>query len=395
MKRNLLIRKGFLYLFFAHFLLCGKAVRAEGDFDWNLPVYKFDNINELGFVDIWSNLGSLKLGNDQDIPLNIEFQSNRNSSSTVLGKGWYFPLLESHVEQQDDNTFAVYLPDGRKLLFYRNNKTDPSSLQGPGKWKAQVDQSTITAWIDKKSQLVFTNGMITGIILPDGERIDYLYSGNLPSEIRKNGQTLFKVDVDPASQQVTGLEWTNGFERHEAKISMSNKPRVDFIEGTPLIGGVDKSLNELSILEGRDFKYDYAVTDKMVPSLTFNDGNSETIFTWDPIQHNVLSANDDQYTVKDSNGVISIASQNKKTGATRKWVRALDGSRESYSDGPLNYTITYFASGFLQSRPRTSLITDGDITTLESYIYNEKGNLIRTTYSQGAQTVVKNWLAQQ
>jgi hypothetical protein len=394
MKSNPFIRTGFLYLFLAHFLFSGAAVRGEGDFDWNLPIYKFDNINEFGFVDIWSNLGSLELGNNQDIPLNIEFQSNRNSSSTVLGKGWYFPLLESHIEQQDDNTFAFYLPDGRKLLFYRNVKTDPSTLQGPGEWKAQIDQNTITAWIDKKSKLTFTNGMVTGITLPDGGNIDYLYSGNLPSEIRKNGVTLFKVDVDQASQQVTGLEWTNGTERHEAKISMSNKPRVDFLAGTPVIGGVDKSLNELSVVGGRDFKFDYAVTDKMIPSLKFNDGDGDTTFTWDPIQHNVISANDDLYTIDNSDGARSIASQNKKIGTVRKWVRASDGSSESYSDGPLNYTITYFTSGFLLNKPRTNVTTDGGVTTSEAYTYNEQGDLIRTTYSQGTQTIVRNWLTQ-
>src|SRR5580698_11336101 len=105
----------------------------------------FDGVNEQGYVSYWEKIGEADLGDGLVIPLNINFNSHRETSSPTLGKGWMVALLESHVEPVDENSMKVVMPDGWNFYFHRNGSTE--SWYGNSGWVGETKDAlfTITA----------------------------------------------------------------------------------------------------------------------------------------------------------------------------------------------------------------------------------------------------------
>ncbi|HEX4141806.1 MAG TPA: hypothetical protein VHY09_15770, partial [Candidatus Methylacidiphilales bacterium] len=75
--------------------------------DWTLPQAHFEGVEEHGYVAYWEKIGEIELGDGVVLPVHIGFNSHREASSPVLGKGWIVALLESHVEPIDENAMNV------------------------------------------------------------------------------------------------------------------------------------------------------------------------------------------------------------------------------------------------------------------------------------------------
>jgi hypothetical protein len=59
--------------------------------DWTLPQAHFEGVDENGYVAYWEKIGQADLGDGLVIPVNIGFNSHRETSSPTLGKGWILP----------------------------------------------------------------------------------------------------------------------------------------------------------------------------------------------------------------------------------------------------------------------------------------------------------------
>lgn len=92
--------------------------------DWTLPLAHFAGVDENGCVSYWENIGEIDLGDKVVLPVHIGFNSHREASSPVLGRGWIVALLESHVEPIDESAMHVIMPDGWTFLFLRNGNSE-------------------------------------------------------------------------------------------------------------------------------------------------------------------------------------------------------------------------------------------------------------------------------
>src|SRR5690606_36257129 len=117
-------------------------------------------------VSYWEQIGDLEFGQGLTVPLIINFNSNRASSSPYLGAGWLLPLFEASFLETELGRFTLLQPDGAKRAFSRSSALN-GVLRGSGNWLAQVQGDEITAWADCGWSLTFNKGRISSIRTPD------------------------------------------------------------------------------------------------------------------------------------------------------------------------------------------------------------------------------------
>lgn len=341
---------------------------------WEKPESHFDGVDYEGDVYLVERLGQLDAGRGLVLPIYAAFESAGHRVSPYLGSGWELPLLEAHMIQLDENTFRLNQPNGRFRLFWRDRKI-PAVLNGQGGWKAEIKGATITAWADCGSKIVLNNGKITQ--LQERDRIlNYVYSGGKVSEIRENGKTLLKVEVNARTGVVEGLSLEKG-----ARIAwkLGNKPRMQRVQGKNLVAGVDPSLGEVTLPDETIRKFDFAVDRLLQPTVKL-DGLRE--IAWDPGSGKILRDGDWTYQIVPSSDAFTNAAIGRTNAKGQKEFWHYDGARgfEISKKGTGDrITKSWFVSGPLRGQVRKIVAeTPGGPKVLRSNSYDEKGRVIRT-----------------
>ena len=345
--------------------------------DWNLPKNHFDGVNEFGFVSIWENIGEIDTGDGLVLPLNINFRSDRNTSSSTLGAGWHLALLDSNIVQIDERTFMMFDPAGPFRLFWRDAK-NPNILGGQAGWKAEIRGDTITAWADCGGiKLVFNKGRIASMQVKD-KTFTYDYQNGQISKLREGNTPILKVERAPVSDEVTGLTLANN---QKIEIKLGERPRVQTIQGKNLVVAKDLSLASISTESQEQAQmrgFEYGVDDRIQPTLTVKEtGSTDRKVVWNP--GNMLISRDGEwsYDIKPGAGAFDNAAIGRKNAKNQSefWhrdnakgeeiVQGIDGSKK---------VTTRFTSGILVGKVKR-ISEDGN----EKYFaaYDEQGRFLR------------------
>jgi hypothetical protein len=369
-------RLGVMLVCTAVFLLPLQEIRACGD--WSLPQNHFEGVNSTGFVDLWEQIGTLDLG-EIKVPVNIGFQTYLPYVSKELGAGWILPLLDANIVQRDEGTFDMVQPDGWIALFRRDG-SNPNILHGSGGMLAEISGSTITVNSTCGSgwKMVFTQGKITS--LSKGSHTLSIQRDQMGRGIAvRDGITpVMTLEQD----QATGLAKSILIRDQKYELSYDGKPRVENVGGQNLVGGVEPSLHLISYPDGKKQTFDFAVTEKMLPSLKITDTNGkERMIVWGldgrMLQDGVWSYMITPSKVAGANAAIERTNhQNQK----ESWFKddpngkettiALDGTKTER---------TWFTSGLLAGKTRKEItLLNNKIVNQNNWKYDEKGLLIRS-----------------
>lgn len=349
--------------------------------DWNsLPKNHFDGVNEFGFVSIWENIGSIPLGGGLNLPLNANFRSDRTTSSSTLGSGWHLALLDANIVQIDERTFMMFDPAGPFRFFWRDSK-NPNVLSGQAGWKAEIGNGgsgdTITAWADCGGvKLVFSKGRIASMQLKD-KVLTYNYQNGQISEIRDGNTPILKVEKAPITGEVTGLTLANN---QKIQLERGNRPRVQVVNAQQLISGVEPSLSKVTKSDGTAITFDYAVDQKLNPTLKI--GNR--LIRWNSATKTIISDDAWVYDIKPSEDRFANAAigRSDATGGQKEfWYsdskRGVETMR--FADGKTK-EVSRFSSGNLRGLVREVRESDDGTNKIVLRInYNEAGSALRST----------------
>lgn len=349
-----------------------------GDPSGRLP---FESIDSQGHLLLVEKLGNIVLseasvgeeGHADEIPIYALFMSESHSASP-LGLGWQLPLLQSHLVQVGANpdTFRLIQPDGMSRLFWRT-KNDSKLLEGQGDWKASIEGSdTVYVWAPCGAKLTYKNGKISQMVI-NGKTLDYVYQGGEAVEIRRGDTSVFRITKSKQDSSKT-IE----IGRDEPiEIFFAQRPRVQAVNGMNIVNGFDSSLCKITG-NGNAKSFEYGTDDRVRPTIKIED----RLIVWNP---------EDGRVVRD--GPWTYESTAGKFPADRRTIKRRndDGENESWhlddasgklskrtSDGVTTIS-TWFVNGILANRLRAKkqVAADGTAKVLESYVYNEKGQILR------------------
>jgi hypothetical protein len=349
--------------------------------DWNLPKNHFDGVNEFGFVSIWENIGEIDTGDGLVLPLNINFRSDRNTSSSTLGAGWHLALLDSNIVQVDERTFMMFDPAGPFRLFWRDAK-NPNILGGQAGWKAEIRGDAITAWADCGGiKLVFNKGRIASMQVKD-KTFTYDYQNGQISKLREGNTPILKVERAPVSDEVTGLTLANN---QKIEIKLGERPRVQTIQGKNLVVAKDLSLASISTEsqeQAQMSEFEYGVNDNLQPTITLKQtANPEREIVWNASTRLICKDGEWTYAIKTSETAGGNAAIGRSAGKEKEEFWHYDGSRGKEVTVDVNgkaHVRKWFVGGKLNGLPRSILEgKQGSETETDRWVYDEIGRPLR------------------
>jgi len=343
---------------------------------WSKPSFHFDSVNEWGYVSYWEEIGTVDMGG-REIPIFINFLSNKRTSSPYLGYGWTLALLESRVEQVDENKFRIWQPNGKYRTF-RRDEENPNLLKGSGGWLGEITGDRIIAKADCGWALTFKNGKISSMSTPDGKTYGYKYESGKVKSIREtqSGNEVVEVVEDPLEPGLLKLKMGD----ETIVMEQGEKPRIERINGQNLIGGMDTSLTRIVKADGSKRKLSYEVEpDNIVP--TFKPEVERTI-TWEPATGIVSQDRDWKYEVKQDQGhawnnaaIARINGNNEKEFWHKDHIKGI----EVQAANGIRKTKTWFTSGVLKGKTRNHKIISSEGKTKEqmSTSYDDSGKILK------------------
>ena len=342
-----------------------------------MPSNHFEGVSSQGYVSIWKQLDTLDLG-DTSLPILLGTQTYRSIPSGALGPGWIMPLFESGIVQRDQNTFDMITPDGIMDFFLRDG-SNPSILNGSSGWTAEIQGSDIIVHSKCGSgwKMVFRQGRLDALSKGSHELRIQRDPLNWPIGVTENGASKLMMTRDEKTGLVSTLEM-NG---KKYLFGYDGKPRIENVGGQNLVGGVEPSLHQITLPDGKKETYDFAVTEKMLPELKITDTEGkERIITWG-LDGRMLQDGEWSYKITPPKEARVNAAIERTNPQKQKeyWFKddpngkettvALDGTKTEKS---------WFTSGLLAGKTRKEItITNNKVVNKNSWKYDEKGVLIR------------------
>ena len=368
-------------------LLAPLVVSGSCGLTWYPPSNHFDGVNERGNVSYWEQVDTIDFGDGLVLPIIINFRSDREASSSILGEGWLIAILESSIYQIDERNFLMVEPDGTNRYF---NRADSESrvLKDRGGWAAEIkNDDTITAWAECGWRLTFRRGKLVTMQTPENRQIDFVYSDGHVSEIHEGGKCHLKLITNISSGRATSLE----FNERAINVEFSKRPIVQTIAGNNIVTGTSFSLHKLMGAHSGPHEYNFAVNDITQPTLTIT-GKPDRVFTWDPATHHIMLDTGWKYTIKPGSGTFYNAEirRTKDDGGMEYWYDDKEHGTETSQGLDGVQTVTnYFVSGLLAGKVRSiRQITDGKSKSIITRSYTEQGKLFRETDADAIATVL-------
>ena len=352
-----------------------KPLMACGEF--RMPSNHFEGVSSQGYVSVWKQLDSLDLG-DASVPILLGAQTYRAIPSGALGSGWIMPLFDSGIVQRDENTFDMITPDGT-MDFFSRDSSDPNILHGSSGWTAEIQGSDIIVHSKCGSgwKMVFRQGRLDTLSKGGHELGIQRDQLNRPTGITENGISRLALTRDEKTGLVSALEM-NG---KKYLFGYEGKPRVENVGGQNLVGGVEQSLHEITYPQevgGKKETFDFAVTEKMLPSLKITDAEGKKrMIVWRTdgkmLQDGEWSYKITPSKVAGANVAIERTNQNVQTELWNRdeakgieVTQGIDGSKK---------IETWFTSGILKGRKRCTEEISNDKDNIIKYIYTENASL--------------------
>jgi hypothetical protein len=178
------------------------------------------------------------------------------------------------LEQVDEKTFKMWMPDGWHKYFWRDAK-DKNVLRSGGGWAAQIQGDTITTWADCGWKVVYTRGKITSIYTPQGNVLTYNYTdNNQVADLRDRGSVIMRVKRNQEGE-IAGLEMSG----QSIGLEYGQKPQIQTINGQRLIRAMNRSVSKITQVDGMVKTFEYGTSSTLEPTLKID---GERLLTWDP-----------------------------------------------------------------------------------------------------------------
>jgi hypothetical protein len=342
--------------------------------DWLVPVNHFDGVNEFGKLSYWRGIGEIDLGDGLNVQLVLGFNPTRKNSS-ACGPGWFLGPMDANLVQIDERRFLLTQPDGILREFWRDNPTD-RVLHGQGNWQGEITQNTVNLWAPCGWKLTFFNGRIQSITTPKDRILNFVY-GNGPnvSEVQEGVKTVLRIDTD-TDGNITGLTYEN----NHISMEMGQRPRVDVIKQLNMVGGMEQSLHHIGVTDGMVETYDFAVDDKVQPTLRIS-GDTDRMFTWNPSTGQAVRDGNWTYNIVPDINPYENAQIGRSdiAGGNEYWFLDKINGREIMKRANGIQTIrTWFTTGQLTGLLRsTQTSVNGQNLQSERYLYDENGLILR------------------
>lgn len=360
-----------------------RGAMACGDF--RMPSNHFEGVTSRGYVSIWKQLDALNLG-DASVPILLGAQTYRSIPSGELGAGWIMPLFDSGMVQRDESTFDMITPDGT-MDFFNRDGNDPNILHGSSGWIGEIQGNDVIVHSKCGSgwKMVFRQGRLDTLSKGNHELRIQRDPLNRPTGITENGVSRVALNRDEKTGLMNALEM-NG---KKYLFGYEGKPRVESVQGQNLVGGLEPSLHQIILPDGKKETFDFAVTDKLLPDLKITDKEGkERMIVWG-LDGRILQDGEWNYKITPSRDAGANAAIERTNSQKQKeyWFKdELNGKETTLAFDGTKTERSWFTSGVLAGKERKEItIQNNKIINQNSWSYNEHGALIRS-YREGIAT---------
>jgi hypothetical protein len=358
------------------------AAHAECGADLGLPRNHFEGVNERGFVSHWEEIAKVDCGAGLELPLNINFRSDRELVSPYIGYGWSVALLESRFLQVDDRKFIMTQINGTQSSYYRRGPAD-KVLKGDGGWIAQIGEDTVIATAPCGWKITFVRGRISSILTPKNRKLEFVYAGTIVRDIVENGVSKVHLEMSEDGGCAKAIV-LNG---RRIEVDMAGRPRVQTIRGQRIIAEVAPSLHQVTVPGATRREFSFSTDPQLTPTLATS-GEKPHFYTWDPSTKRVLSDNKWSYNVKPSAaGLYAEISRTNDSGGSEFWYNDLARARETVKNAADDFSLVYSrfgGSGPLAGQLRkVERVRGSSVETIQSTVYDEKGCLLKELLEGG------------
>jgi hypothetical protein len=330
---------------------------------WSLPSTPFARDGNYQFR-YWESLGNIKVSEKLEIPLHIGFNP-AGGYSPILGRGWTFALFDSRIEQIDDKTYLMKLPDGSEEELETTNKA--GILKGRG-WIGEMKGQQITCKASCGWQMIFQKGLLQQMKSPDGVVLRPVLDGKGGRSLLANGTSI--VTLTPDWDAETTLKYYRlnfGGEKYLLKMGM--RPVLIKKKEKPDWRGQEESL--VSIRNSRGERKFSIIEDQF--------RIDDRLYKWDNSSMKLIQDGTDKLSVVSVSGVQCL----KRTLADGRFT--IEG-RDLEKNTSVNTTnegiviITEFLNtNILFEKPKNvfHLNKDGSKELKKRYFYDENFNVTR------------------
>ncbi|MDR0532537.1 MAG: hypothetical protein LBH01_01125 [Verrucomicrobiales bacterium] len=343
------------------------------------PLTSLGSANAYGQVQLWINEDEADYGDGLLLPIRITFESGNEYQSKVLGRGFWFPLMEARAYPYSERLMQVELLCGKTIFLIKDSKSSGQYYSANKKMTGVLDGNKFTLKQEDGWELRYKDGKIWQAQTDKGRVLTWYYRNNLAVEIKdeRSGNSAVKIEVGtrgiPVGVSVNGK--THSFQ-------LGKRPRIEYIESKKVIGAMDDTLSVWSYPDGRKDTYEFAVTQDLQPTLkrTDRDGTSKT-YQWDAKTGSIVSDGDWKYKIENNGQLPKLRRYNDKGQEEFRIVDNRNGvvSQQMLGVGT-QITESFRTPGPLYGRLRKIDIIDADGTRRNFFqaMYNERGDLLRT-----------------
>ena len=291
--------------------------------------------NALGFADRQGNCAvwwffdhEIKLSEGRALPLRMQFNSNpRYSADSCLGHGWWFPILESTVVQNDEGTVVMNGPGGYPFYFLRDPGKPGAFLTQDLKYKGQQTDSGFDVEGEDGWKFHYHLGRLRRAQTPQGDELTWRYDKNCVVGItsRADGD-LLRAQYDSANGLLKSLAGKQG----EPSLSFTYG-QVPLVVASPVgntISNVLPTLGGVKDQEGLGGSFTISPAEDLAQLKLSLDYRTKDLrrhleqYAWSTQTKAIL---------QDNFGTYQVAGQNQKDSHAQITRLNTDGSLEKYS----------------------------------------------------------------
>jgi hypothetical protein len=219
---------------------------------------------------------------------------------------------------------------------------------------------------------------------------------NRPNGITENGVTRLALSRDEKTGLISSLEMN----RKKYLFDYEGKPRIENVGGQNLVGGVEPSLHQITYpqeMGGKKETYDFAVTEKMLPSLNITDAQvKERMIVWGT-EGKILQDREWTYTIKpqsDPNARFASIERKNAEGKSEFWNKdEAKGEEVTQGIDGVKTVTTWFTSGIVAGKLRKEVtMLNNKILYQNSRSYDDNGRVIKIKKNNQQSNIIYNFI---